>query len=99
MNSRQMASTSQDDTEHIQIAFQCSSKRSVPHVSRQLQILKSIVHDVVDRRLKLCAYMLPLVQHIQPCDKPQRVNFVMFMLEQLTAGDSSVTAFLIGRHL
>jgi hypothetical protein len=74
MNYREMASTSQDDTERIQVAFQCSLKRSVLHVSRQLQILKTMVHDIVDRRLKLCMYMLQLVQHIQPCDKPQGVN-------------------------
>jgi hypothetical protein len=68
MNSRQMASTSQDDTERIQIAFQCSPKRSLWHVSLQLEIQKSTVHDV-DRRLKLCAYR---VQLVQPYDEPQK---------------------------
>jgi ribosomal protein S18 acetylase RimI-like enzyme len=52
------------------------------------------VHDVVHRRLKLLAYKLQLVQHIQPCDKPQRVNFETFMLEQLTADDSYLQKIL-----
>jgi hypothetical protein len=51
-------STSKDDTERIQVVFQRSPKRFVRHVSRQLQIPKSTVHDVVDRRLKLRAYKL-----------------------------------------
>jgi transposase len=51
-------STSQDDTEHIRVAFQRSPKSSVRHVSRQLHIPKSTVHDVVHRRLKLRAYKL-----------------------------------------
>jgi hypothetical protein len=54
-------STSQDDIERIRVAFQRSQKRSVRHVSRQLQIPKITVHDVVHRRLKLRAYRLQLV--------------------------------------
>jgi hypothetical protein len=80
-------STSQNNTERIRVAFQRSPKRSVRHVSHQLQIPKSTVHEVVHRRLKLHAYKLQLVQHIRPCNKPQWVNFVTFMLEQLTADD------------
>lgn len=82
-----MTSTSQDDTECIQVAFQCSPKHSGWHVSHQLQNTKSMVHDVAQRRLKLCVQKLQLVQYIQPCNKPQRVNCVTFMLEQLTTVD------------
>jgi hypothetical protein len=60
-NSPGRPSTSQDDTERIRVAFQRSPKRSIQHVSRQLQIPKSRVHDVVHRRLKLRAYKLQLV--------------------------------------
>jgi transposase len=51
-------STSQDDTERIRVAFQRGPKRVVWNVSRQLQIPKITVHDVVHRRLKLRAYRL-----------------------------------------
>jgi hypothetical protein len=87
-------STSHDDTKRIRVAFQRSPKHSVLHVSRQLQIPKSTVHDVLHRRLKLRAYKQQLVQHIQPRDKPQRVNFVTFMLEQLTADDNYLQKIL-----
>jgi hypothetical protein len=86
--------TSQDDTQRIRVAFQRSPKRSVLHVSRQLQIPKSTVHDVVHRRLKLRAHKPQLMQHIQPRDKPQRVNFVTFMLEQLNADYSYLQKIL-----
>jgi hypothetical protein len=87
-------STSQDDAERIRVAFQRRPKRSVRHVSCQLQIPKSTLRDVVHRRLNLRAYKIPLVQDIQPCDKPQSVNFVTFMLEQLTADDSYLQKIL-----
>jgi hypothetical protein len=87
-NSPGRPSTSQDNTEHIQVAFQLSLKHSAWHISCQLQIPKSKMHDVVHKRLKLHAHKLQLVQYIHPCNKPQRVNFVTFMLEQLTADAS-----------
>jgi hypothetical protein len=86
-------STSQDDTEHFWVAFQHSLKHSVWHFRHQLQTGKSTLHDV-HRRLKLHAYRLQLVQHVQSCNKLERVNFVMFMLEQLTADDSYLQKIL-----
>jgi hypothetical protein len=80
-------STSQVDTECIQVALKCSPKHSGWHVSHQLQITKSMVHDAVHSRFKLHVQKLQLVQHIQLCDKPQRVDCVTLMLEQLTAVD------------
>jgi hypothetical protein len=49
------------------------------------KFLKNTVYDVVHRRLQLHEYKLQIVQYIQPCVKPQRINCVTFMLEQFTA--------------
>lgn len=78
--------TSVYDTERIWLAFQHSP--NVCHISHQLQIPKSMLHDDVHTKLNLHGYKLQLVQHIQPCNMPWRLNFVAFMLEKLTADDS-----------
>lgn len=93
-NSPCRPNTSQDNTKHIQVSSQRSPKYSVRHISCPLQIPKSMVQDGVHRRLKLRAYKLQVVQHIQPHGELRRVNSVTFVVEQLAADDSYLQKIL-----
>jgi hypothetical protein len=52
--------------------FQKSHYKSVPHVSLELSLLHSAVHDALHKKLKLHAYKLQLVQKIACTNQDSR---------------------------
>jgi hypothetical protein len=56
---------------------------SVRRASREFQIPRSAVHDVVHKRLKLKAYKLQLVQKLQENDLPRRYDFAIYIFSRI----------------
>ena len=55
-----------------------------PHgASTQLQILRSIIHKVLRKNLRLYAYKVQLLQDLKSEDKPRRKEFAVTMLDRL----------------
>lgn len=59
----------EETVDRVRTAFTRSPKKSIRRGSHQLQIPKSTVHDILHKRLKLRAYKLQLLHHIQPNDR------------------------------
>ena len=66
--------------DRIQHAFQRTPSKSHRRARRELAIPKSTIHDVLHKRLRLRAYMIQLVQKLQPNDLPARYEFASDML-------------------
>ena len=65
---------SEENIELIRNCFTRSPRKSIRKASLQLQIPRSIVHNVVHKRLRLRAYKIQITQKIKHDDK-QEVNF------------------------
>ncbi|KAJ4430591.1 hypothetical protein ANN_19179 [Periplaneta americana] len=65
----------QQTVDSVQVAFQRSSQKSIRRASRQLHILKSIIHKVLHKRLNLQAYKLQIIQVLEPNDHPLSFEF------------------------
>ncbi|PSN30743.1 hypothetical protein C0J52_21647 [Blattella germanica] len=70
----------EETVDRVRTAFTRSPKKSIRRGSHQLQIPKSTVHDILHKRLKLRAYKLQLLHHIQPNDRRLRENFAFGLL-------------------
>jgi hypothetical protein len=77
------APTSEEHVQRIADAFARSPKKSVRTASRELALPKFTVHDVLHKRLKLCAYKLQLLHEVKPDDKPKRATFAAHILQRM----------------
>ena len=70
----------EETVDRVRTAFTRSPKKSIRRGSHQLHIPKSTVHAILHKRLKLRAYKLQLLHHIQPNDRRLRENFAFGLL-------------------
>ncbi|PSN40851.1 hypothetical protein C0J52_19540 [Blattella germanica] len=78
--SKSILQINEETVDRVRTAFTRSPKKSIRRGSHQLQIPKSTVHDILHKRLKLRAYKLQLLHHIQPNDRRLRENFAFGLL-------------------
>ncbi|KAJ4452076.1 hypothetical protein ANN_03592 [Periplaneta americana] len=67
--------TSDEIVANVKAAYERSSRKSLRRASRELQVPKSILQQIVHKCLKLYAYKVQLMQCLEPDDKPKRVEF------------------------
>ncbi|KAJ4439974.1 hypothetical protein ANN_08105, partial [Periplaneta americana] len=77
--------TSDEMVANVQAAYERSPRKSLRRASRELQVPKSTLQRIVQKRLKLYAYKVQLIQRLEPDDKPKRVEFVNTMLDRFGA--------------
>jgi transposase len=58
----------------------CLGSTSVRQVAVEVGISKSSVHNLLRKRLRLYPYRLQLLQTLEPADKPQRLQFAHWLL-------------------
>ncbi|KAJ4443908.1 hypothetical protein ANN_05695 [Periplaneta americana] len=75
--------TSNKMVANVQAAYEQSPRKSLRRASRELQVPKSTLQRIVHKRLKLYAYKVQLIQHLEADDK--RVEFANTMLLRLGA--------------
>ena len=64
-----------EEIESVRVAYTRSLRKSIRGASTQLQILRSTIHKVLQRNLRLHAYKVQLLQALKSEDKPRRKNF------------------------
>ena len=74
---------SKEEIESVRVAYTRSTRKSIRRASTQLQIPCSIIHKVLHRNLRLCAYKVQLLQARKPEDKPRRKKIAVTMLDRL----------------
>ena len=74
---------SEEDIESVQVAYTRSLRKSIRGASTQLQILRSTIHKVLQRNLRIYAYKVQLLQALKSEDKPRRKEFAVTMLDRL----------------
>ncbi|KAJ4451882.1 hypothetical protein ANN_03360 [Periplaneta americana] len=70
---------------NVQAPYERSPRKSSRRISGELQVPKSTLQRIVHKRLKMYAYKVQLMQHLEPDDKPKRVEFTNTMLDRLGA--------------
>ncbi|KAJ4449693.1 hypothetical protein ANN_01097 [Periplaneta americana] len=70
---------------NVQAAYERSPRKSLRRASRELQVPKSTLERIDQKRLKLYAYKVQLMQRLEPDDKSKRVEFASTMLDRLGA--------------
>ena len=71
--------TSEENIDRIRQAFQRSSMKCICTAARQLELLRSTVHKVLHKNLRLYAYQVQMLQALQPNDMPRQKEFAMNM--------------------
>uniref|UniRef100_A0A1B6EKB9 DUF4817 domain-containing protein n=1 Tax=Cuerna arida TaxID=1464854 RepID=A0A1B6EKB9_9HEMI len=74
---------SAENVERIRASCSCSPKKSLVRRSLQLGLPRSIVYDVVRKRLKLHAYKIQLVHEIKSNDKGLKLDFAVDILNRI----------------
>jgi transposase len=86
--------TSEEKVESIREAFLRSPRKSTRIASRELQIPRSTMHDVLRKRLKFYPYKLQILQHITENDKVVRKEFAMTMLDKVDEENDFLTRIM-----
>lgn len=79
--------TSADRVEAVRQSFLRSPKKSVRMASRELQMPKSSLHDILHKRLMFRAYKVQIVQALLPNDSTRRYDFAVEMLSRMEEDD------------
>jgi hypothetical protein len=69
------SSTMAGSIERIRHVFLQSSKESTLWESKELQIPRNMIYDVLHKCLRLCRYKMQLMQQIKPADHKKHMNF------------------------
>ena len=80
--------TSEENIERVRQAFQRSPMKSIRTAARQLELLRSTVHKVLHKNLRLYAYKVQMLQELQPNDMPRRKEFAVNMLQRISEDEA-----------
>jgi hypothetical protein len=75
-------------------SFSWSPRKSIRQASRELEVPRSTVHNIVHKRLRLRAYKLQHLHHIKPDDQRKRTDFTGEMLSRIKENDSYLDLML-----
>ena len=67
----------------VRVAFHRSPRKSIRVESNELAIPRSTVYKILDKRLRLHAYKLQIVQALKPDDHPRRAAFAKKILQRI----------------
>ncbi|GBN30803.1 hypothetical protein AVEN_158844-1 [Araneus ventricosus] len=86
--------------EDVRQAFVRSPRKSIRKVASELSMPRPTIHNVLHRKLRLCAYKMQIVQKQQPNRGPQRVAFAVEMLSRIESEHDSLNRiiFQMGQH-
>ena len=91
--------TSEENIERVRQAFQRSPMKSIRTTARQLELLRSTVHKVLHKNLRLYAYKVQMLQALQPNDMPRRKEFAVNMLQRISEDEAFLKRVLVMRQL
>ncbi|GFV84692.1 DUF4817 domain-containing protein [Trichonephila clavipes] len=77
----------EESVERIRETFHRSPTKSVRQASRELQMTRSTIHDVLHKQLRLTAYKVQILHAIKPNDYAKRYGFAVDMLHRLDADE------------
>ena len=79
--------TSEESVERMCETFRRSPTKSVRQASREIQMPRSTIHDVLHKRLRLAAYKVHILHALQPDEYAKRYGFAVDMLHRLDADE------------
>ncbi|PNF17736.1 hypothetical protein B7P43_G07071 [Cryptotermes secundus] len=90
---------SDEKLESARTAFVRSPRKSIRRVSRELQMPRATVHEVLRKRLCMYAYTLQILQALKPEDKPRRHNFACDMPDRIGRGLNFLANITVMEHV
>ena len=80
--------TSEENIERVRQSVSTFSYEVHPPATRQLELIRSTVHKVLHKNLKLYAYKVQMLQALQPNDMPRRKEFAANMLQRISEDEA-----------
>ena len=80
--------TSEENIERVRQAFKRSPMKSICTAARQLEVLRSTVHKVLHKNLRLYAYKVQMLQALQPNNMSRRKEFAVNMLQRISEDEA-----------
>ena len=87
--------TSEENIERVRQAFQRSPMNSIRTAARKLELLRSTVHKVLHKNLRLYAYKMQMLQALQPNDMPRRKEFAVTCCNEFLRMKHSSSEFVL----
>ena len=81
--------TSAENIESVRQSFSRFPMKPIRTAARELELPPTTVHKVLQKRLRLHAYKMKMLQRLQPNDKPKRKEFADNMLQKNSEDEES----------